>query len=174
MAEVKGKFIMLCGSLMSLYKKQLEEADNVLFSKTGKRCKDLEPEGWYDTKIFDLFMKKYSEGSIAGESAIVTLGRLVYPTVKDTMGLPANIKTPLDLIMFEAEGFMLNHRGEGVVPRQFIIKKEGHVIVKAPAPGYNQKLYEGVYLGILEMFGIKDGKVSMVKDAPDFEYDIRW
>ena len=52
--------------------------------------------------------------------------------------------------------------------------KEGHVIVKAPAPGYTQKLFIGVYLGILEIYGIENGSVIMTKGKPDFEYEIKW
>jgi hypothetical protein len=37
--------------------------------------------------------------------------------------------------------------------------------MKAVAPGYNEKLYEGVFLGILEMIGIKTGKVENLGDS---------
>ncbi len=175
MAEVKGKFITLTGSFMSiLHKKPLKKADDELYQATGKRYNELDPEGWYDTKFFNLFMEEYSKGSLLGEEAIVMLGRKVYPTIKRSVGLPPEIKTPLDLVIFEAEGFELNHRGPDVKPRKFIKKEDKHVIVQAPAPGYNQKLYEGVFLGILEMFGIKSGKVVMTKGEPEFEYEITW
>ena len=174
MADVKGKFITLAGYLMSLYKKQLAEANNYLKKETGKIHNELDPEGWYDTKIFDKFMQKYAEASISKDMAIVTLGKNVYPIIKKTTGLPPEIKTAFDLILFEAKGFELNHRGEDVKPREFIKKEEGHIIVKAPAPGYSQKLYIGVYKGILEMYGIKNGTVEMTKGKPDFEYEIIW
>ena len=78
------------------------------------------------------------------------------------------------IIVFEAKGFELNHQGADVIPRKFIKIEEGYVIVQAPAPGYSQKLYEGVFLGILQMFWIKTGKVVMTKGAPLFEYEITW
>lgn len=174
MADVKGKFITLAASLMSLYPKSREKADQELFQKTGNHWNELDPEGWYNTKLFNSFMEKYAEGSVTGEKAIVTLGRNVYPLIKRTAGLPPEIKTPLDLLLYEATGFSLNHRGRDVRPRRFIKKEEGHVIVRAPAPGYNQKLFDGVYLGILEMFGVRKGKVKMTKGSPFFEYDIKW
>ena len=174
MAEMKGKFITLAGVLMSAYQQALESADKELVAMTGKTHKELDPEGWYDTKIFELFMAKYAEGSPTGEGALVTLGRMVYPTIKRTAGIPEKMTTPLQLILWEAEGFALNHRGNDVTPRKFIKKEEGCVIVQAPAPGYNQKLFEGVYLGILEMYGIKNGRVSMTRGAPEFEYEIVW
>lgn len=174
MAQVKGKFITLAGTLMGLYKENQEKADQMLFESTGKHYNELDPEGWYDAKIFDTFMQEYAKGSPSGEQAIVTLGRKVYPTIEKTSGLPENIQSPLDLILFEAEGFKQNHQGPEVKPRVFVKKEDGHVIVKAPAPGYSQKLYEGVFQGILEMKGVKNGKVVMTKGAPDFEYEITW
>jgi len=68
----------------------------------------------------------------------------------------------------------MNHRGADVRPRTFITTKDHLVVVRAPAPGYNQKLYEGVFLGILEMCGITTGKVVMTERAPLFEYTITW
>lgn len=174
MADVKGKFISLAGSLMGSYPENQKVADDRLFTTTGKHFNVLDPEGWYDTKYFNLFMEEYAKGSITGEKAIVTLGRNVYPIIKKTAGLPPEIKTPLDMLIFEATGFELNHRGTDVKPRKFIKQDDKHVIVQAPAPGYSQKLFEGVYLGILEMFGIKNGNVVMTKGAPVFEYNITW
>jgi len=174
MAEVKGKFISLAGSLMSFYKEPLKKADDELFRIVGKHWNELDPEGWYDTKLFNSFMENYASGSPSGEKAIITLGTMVYPTIQQTVGLPPDLETPLDFIIFEAKGFELNHRGSDVKPRKFIKKEDKHVIVQAPAPGYNQKLYEGVFLGILNMCGIKNGKVEMTKGAPFFEYEIQW
>jgi hypothetical protein len=146
--------------------------------KTGKTFAELDPEGWYDTSLFNLFMETYARYSVSGERAIVTLGRNVYPTIKKSAGLPPHLKTPLDFIKFEAEGFLANHRGSDVQPRKFISTKDGDVLVQAPAPGYNPKLYEGVFLGILEMSGVKTGKVVQTKarangDATD-EFHITW
>ncbi len=174
MAEVKGKFITLAGSLMLMYPDALKFCDDILFEKTGKHWNELEQESWYDTKLFGGFMNNYAKASSSGEKAIITLGRNVYPTIKKTAGLPPEIKTALDLIIFEAKGFELNHKGSDVKPRKFIKKEDKHVIVQAPAPGYSQKLYDGVFIGILEMFGSTTGNVIMTKAAPEFEYEITW
>ncbi len=82
MADVKGKFISLAGSLMNVYQSALLEADKKLFLATKKHWNELDPEGWYDTKLFNLFMTTYATASPSGETAIVTLGRNVYPTIK--------------------------------------------------------------------------------------------
>lgn len=178
MAEVKGKFITMTGSLMAAYPTKLEEANLVLLGRTGKGWNELDPEGWYDTSLFSLFIEAFAESLPSRDDAIVTLGKKVYPTIKRTAGLPAYLKTPLDFITYEAEGFLANHRGAGVVPRDFARIAERHVIVRAPAPGYSAKLYEGVYLGILMMCGVSSAKVTQTKstergDATD-EFDIRW
>lgn len=174
MNEIKGKFISLTGSLMTLYPDALKKSDEALYATTNKHWNELEPESWYPTSLFGDFIDNYISASITGEKAVVTLGKKVYPTIKKSVGFPPEIKTPLDLIVFEAEGFEMSHKGSDVRPRKFIQKKEGHVIVQAPAPGYNQKLYEGVFLGILEMFNVKSGKVSITKTAPEWEYEITW
>lgn len=165
MAEVKGKFISLSVNLMSLYPEAQKQANEYLKEKTGKDAKGLDLEGWYDTKDYDYLMNLYASVSRTGIKALVTLGKNVYPTIKRTVGLPEHLKTPLDFIKFEADGFLMNHRGLDVLPRKFIKVAEGEVIMKAVAPGYNEKLYEGVFLGILEMIGIKTGKVENLGDS---------
>jgi hypothetical protein len=177
MAESKGKFISLAGALMSLYEDKLEAADRYCVRVTGKHYNDLDPEGWYGTDVINAFMEKYCEGSPTGERAIITLGRKIYPRIKRTVGLP-EFKSPLEAIIFEAEGFLDNHRGSDVVPRKFLRKEEGLVIVEAPAPGYDCLLYEGVYLGILEMTGVATGTCKQTrcvkKGDPTCEFRIEW
>lgn len=178
MAELRGKWITLAGSFMTLYKDQQKKADEYLFSQTGKHWNEVDQEGWYDTKIFGRFLDCYAEGSITGEKALVTLGRQIYPTIKKTVGLPPQLKTAFDLMKFEAEGFLQNHRGFDVKPRKFVKVEDRDIVVQAPAPGYNAKLYEGVYLGILELCGVKSGKVVMSQsmksgDTTD-EFHITW
>jgi len=99
---------------------------------------------------------------------------MIYPQIKRTAGLPSHIKTPLDLLKYEMEEFLKSNRGSDVKPRKLVEAVDGKVVICAPAPGYSQKLYEGVYLGMLMMFGIKNGNVVMTKGAPDFEYTITW
>ena len=174
MAEIKGRFITLCGRLMTLYEDSLKEADNELFKRVGLHYDKLDPEGWYDTKLFALFIDKYAEASITKEKTIITLGKSIFPQIKKTAGLPSHIKTPLGLIKYSMEEFLKNHRGSDVKPKKLVEAVDGKVVICTPAPGYSQKLYEGVYLGILMMFGIKNGNVVMTKGTPDFEYTITW
>ncbi len=92
--------------------------------------------------------------------------------------MPPNLKTPLDFIKFEAEGFLANHRGSDVRPRKITKAQDKDVIIEAPAPGYHSKLFVGVYLGILEMCGIKTGKVDQTKSQEKgdstSEFHITW
>ena len=50
-------------------------------------------------------------------------------------------------------------------------EKENEVTMYAPAPGYDENLYIGVWLGILEMIGITSGKVE---ELGDHTYKIIW
>jgi len=135
---------------------------------TGVSWTELDPGGWYDTRRFDAFMKKYTEGSITREGAIVTLGRRV----------PDRVQTPLQAVEYEAEGFLENHRGSDVVPRRFLRLRNGDVLVEAVAPGYDSRLYVGVFKGILEMREVPDGQVvqtrSQERGDPVSEFRITW
>ncbi len=171
MADVKGKFITLACSLMSAYPEAQSKANEYLKKLTGRGWTELEQEGWYNTEIFNEVMELYAKSSLSGIKAIVTLGRKVYPTIKKTAGIPENVKTPLDFIKYEAEGFLLNHTGNDVIPRQIMKAVDKEVVIKAPAPNYNEILYEGVYLGILEMCGITTGKVENIGNST---FKITW
>ncbi|MFX0070918.1 MAG: hypothetical protein ACFFAO_07495 [Candidatus Hermodarchaeota archaeon] len=177
MAKVKGKFITFAGRLMTLYKDEQQKAEDALYAKTGKRFGELEPEGWYSTRIIDAVLKAYAKASPTGRNAIVTMGRNVYPIINRTVGIPPEkIKTPLDAIMFETENYLDDHQSDEdsqVIPRKIISADDGHVVIEGPAPGYDPILYKGVYLGILQMLGIKTGKVEMI-DEKKAIFDITW
>lgn len=178
MAEVKGKFITLTAGLMSPYRRAFEGAAAVILRRTGRNWDALDPEGWYDCSLFGELIEHYARASITKEQAVITLGKEVYPTIKQTVGLPDGLNTPLEFIRYEAEGFLANHRGADVRPRFFVRAEEGEVVVRAPAPGYDPRLYIGVYLGILEMCGVKGGRVVQTKavrngDGTD-EFRITW
>jgi hypothetical protein len=170
MPGVKGKFITLTGMLMSNSEEQLAKANQYLESEIGLTHLELDPEDFYDTSLFNEFMKVYIETSGLGKEGYVVVGRRVYPTIKRTAGLPPNLTTPLDFVKFEAEGFLANHTSD-VVHRKFLKTEDKNVVVYAPAPGYDGTLYVGVYLGILDICGITTGKVDLVdKDT----YQITW
>lgn len=171
MANVKGRFITLTGMLMAAYPAKLAEANVFLKENLGKTHDELDPEEWLDAKYLNHLLVKYAEASAIKEKAIITMGRNVYPTIKKAGGLPPHLKTPLDFILFEAEGFLANHQGDDVIPRRFISQRDGEVIVHAPAPGYSSKLYEGVFLGILKMCGVETGNVQVI-DIDTFK--ITW
>ncbi len=61
MAEVKGRFITLTGTLMSPYPRQLDQANTLLMAKCGKLWNELDPDGWYDTSSWAVFMDAYAK-----------------------------------------------------------------------------------------------------------------
>jgi hypothetical protein len=178
MAEIKGKFILLTANLMSLYEDKLEKADQHLHSKTGKHWNELDPEGWYDTELYRFFISSYVEGSPSKEEAMVTLGKLIYPTIKKTVGFPPGLKTPIDYIEFESNGYTENIRGPQIRPRKFLQKENGNVIVELRMEEQDCKVLEGVYLGILAMAGVPGGKVEQKKciknGDPACEFHVTW
>lgn len=173
MAQVRGKFITLIGSLMGIYKDAREQANGKLFAATGRNYNELDAEGWYECEYYINFMDEYVKASVSKQKALITLGKQVYPTIKRTVGIPPEIKTPLDCILFEAEGFLFSHKGIDVSPRKFIKKEEGHVIVQAPSVGYPEIFMQGVFEGILDMYEVA-GSVTITKAAPVCEYEIKW
>ncbi|MDY6794583.1 MAG: hypothetical protein SWK76_04780 [Actinomycetota bacterium] len=56
MAEIRGKCVTLAGSLMSLYPDARAKDDEVLYRRTGKHWDELEPDGWYDTDTYKVFL----------------------------------------------------------------------------------------------------------------------
>lgn len=174
MSQVRGKYITMAGRMMSLYKKQRDEADSLLFKETGKRYNELGPEDWYDTKWVKLFLDKYMEGSISGINALVTFGKQIYPSIKAV--LPPHLKTPLDYLKFETEGYTGAHKGPDVKPRKIIKAVDGEFIVEAFVPDWHYpKMYEGIFLGILEMCGVRSGKVIITEKGGGFtEFKIVW
>ena len=163
MIEVKGKFITLAGSLMSLYPANRDKADAVLFRRTGKHWNELDPEGFYDTDIYKAFLDGYCEGSITGEKALITLGRNYFPTIKKLGGIPDDIDNALDLIIYSTRSFADDHRGPGIKPIRITKAVEGDVVLEIPDCGYDCRLGEGVYLGILSMYGIDDAVVEQAR-----------
>lgn len=178
MAEIKGKFITLAASLMSIYKDKLEIVDKQLFEGTGKHWNELDPEGWYDVKYYRDMMTAYAKASPSKENAIITLGKQIYPTIKRTVGFPPNLKTPIDYIEFENRGYLENLRGEEIKPRIFLKKENGYVIVQTRMLEQDCKILEGVYMGIMKLAGIDRGKIyqaKCIKNGDSFcEYHIIW
>ena len=180
MAQIKGKFITMACSLLELNPEAKAEALHEVKSLTGKEWNQLEPEGWYDTSvyeaIFQITEKHY--GSLMAWSAIKVMGRRVYPTIAKTVGFPEELHTPLDWLKWEGNSFLDDHKGKDVVPRKFIRTDPGHVVVEGISPGYNCILIEGVYEGIFGMCNITNYTVKQTrcvkKGDPVCEYDITW
>jgi predicted hydrocarbon binding protein len=180
MAEVRGKFVTLACDLIKTKPEARQEAMRRVQNLTGQGPYELDPEGWYDTKVLQSVfsaIRERAEG-VMGWAAIKVIGQLVYPTIKTTVGLPSELKTPLDFVKFEAQGFLLNHRGAEVIPRKFVRETDNDIIVEAPSPGYDCDLIEGVFEGILHICGIGDGRVKqsqcVKKGDSTCVYHITW
>jgi len=179
-AEVKGKFITLACDLIKTKPQARLAAMGAVRELTGKDPYELDPEGWYSTAAFDAVfsaIEANTEG-IMGWASIKVIGQLVYPTIRSTVGLPPHLKTPLDFLKFEAEGFLTNHTGPDVIPRKFIKTEDKDIMIAAPSPGYNCTLIDGVYEGILHICGIADGSVKQIqcvkRGDPTCLYHITW
>ncbi len=178
MTEVKGKFITLAASLMSVYKDKLEQANKQLYQGIGKHWDELDPEGWYDVKYYKIIMKAYTEASPSKENALITLGKQIYPTIKKTVGFPSNLNSPIDYFEFENKSYQENLRGPDIKPRKIIKKNIGYVVIQTKMFEQDCKVLEGVYLGIMNMSGVMNGEVHQekcLKKGDDFcEFHIKW
>jgi hypothetical protein len=170
MAQVKGKFITLTGMLASSSAEVTQKIDHYLEEHTGLTHLELDPEEFYEVSLWNAVMNIYASTFADPRQAIISLGKRIYPTIKLTMGLPDHLKTPKDFILFEAQGFQMNH-SQDVEPRKIIQETENSVTIYAPAPGYDASLFIGVWLGILEMIGIFSGAV---KETGKNTYTITW
>ncbi len=180
MAEVKGKFITLACSLLETKPEAKAKALQEVKERTGLEWNELDPEGWYDTQVFEAVFQSIEDNTnpVMAWAAIKVIGQNVYPTIQRSVGLPDTLETPLDYVKFEAQGFLENHRGPDVIPRKILEESPGKVVMDAPSPGYNCALIEGVFEGILHMCQIKNGKVKQTKCVrngdPTCEYSIEW
>lgn len=180
MAEIKGKFITLACSLLQTKPEARAAALQAVKSMTGKEWSELDPEGWYDTRVLGAVFDAVEANTspILAWAALKVIGQRVYPTIEATAGLPKDLRTPLDFVKFEAEGFKANHRGADVVQRKLIKAEPGSVVMEAPSPGYNCAFIEGVFDGILRMCTIMNGKVTQTKCVrkghSTCEYHIQW
>ena len=165
MAQIKAKFIQLACDFLSSSPETQQAAIAAVERKTEKRYKELDPEAYYDTSVLEAVFKEIDshESEFMARVRKKVIGQEVYSTIRFTVGIPEHIKTPLDHVKFEAEGFMLNHRGEDVKPRRILLAEGRHVVIEAPSPGYDCTWIEGVFEGILRMTGHAGQEVRQTK-----------
>ena len=180
MAQLKGKFVQLACNFLSSSPQTQQAAMRAVQSAAGMPYDELDPEEFYDTFIIDSVFKAIddSESEMMARVRKKVIGQEVYSTIKYTVGIPEHIKTPLDHVKFEAEGFLLNHKGADVRPRRILSAEEGHVSIEAPAPGYDCTWIEGVFEGILRMTGHPGNVVKQSKCMKNGDntcvYEIKW
>jgi uncharacterized protein (TIGR02265 family) len=180
MDKLKGRFINMAGLAMALYTDQRDKADELLKSEIGKSYKDLEPDGWYDLRIFIRFLEAYAAASATGQEAYVTAGRRVFSTAKGAGVLPASLSTPREFLEFEFELYLMSIEGPNIHPRKLLHVSDGEVRIEVRNPPYLafDKLMEGVFLGAVQMSGVKSAKVEQTKCAQRgddlCEYRITW
>ena len=180
MAQVKAKFIQLACDFLSSSPETQRAAIAAVERNAGKPYKELDPEAYYDASVLDAVFKEIDnhESELMARVRKKVIGQEVYSTIRFTVGIPEHIKTPLDHVKFEAEGFMLNHRGGDVKPRRILLAEDRHVVIEAPSPGYDCTWIEGVFEGILRMTGHSGKQVKQSKCVKKGDhtcvFDIEW
>jgi hypothetical protein len=178
MVEARAKFIILVARLMEPHGEALADADDRLYRETGKHWDQLAPEDWYDIKLCNRFIEAYVEASGLGDRALVRVGREMYPTIKKTSGLPPWLKTTADYLRHETVVYMASVRGRGVAPRRIMRMEDGHAVIEAKIRAWDCRIQEGVYLGVLDLAGVKEGRVEQTKcvrrGGDICEFDIVW
>ena len=172
MAEVKGKFITLACTLLETKPEAKQAALDAVTEMTGRNYDQLDPEGWYDTMVFDAVFRAIEEHSspALAWAAIRLIGAGVYPLIERTAGLPTHLKTPLDFIKYEAEGFELNHRGDGVQPRKFVKADTGDT---RESPGIyvtRQLLRERAEVVVSDPQALDNAKIDLADVADQVEF----
>ena len=180
MADVKGKYITMACRLLETKPEAKKAALQNVKKLTGKEYNELDQEGWYDAKVLESIFQAIRVHStpIIANAAIKLIGQKIFPTIERTVGLPKHLKTPLDFLKYDIESFKNDHRGSGVKPRKIIEAQEGKVIMEATSPGYDCTLIEGVFLGMLDICGVKNKEVTQTKcirkGDQDCVYLITW
>jgi hypothetical protein len=180
MDKLRGKFITMAGLSMALYEDERAKADEWLKSKVGKSYIDLDPDGWFDLEIFIKFLEAYATASPTGERAYITTGKQVFFTAKNAGLLPPSLSKPVDFLKFEFNLYLMSLEGPNIHPRKLLQATDGDVRIEVRNPPYLafDRLMEGVFLGAVEMAGVKNAKVEQTKcthkgDAV-CEYRITW
>lgn len=162
MPLMQGKYTILTVTLAIASSPNIAKTiDAYLEEHLGLTHQELDPEEFYDISIFVDCMAIYCQSFPDPTKAVIELGKRIYPTNKWTGALPDHLKTPLDFIVFEAEGFK-NAFSSDVVQRKIMETTERSVTMYAPSPGYVKEMMIGVWLGILEMIDINSGKVEEI------------
>lgn len=180
MAQIKAKFIQLACDFLSSNPDAQKAAIAEVEGRVGRSYKSLDPEEFYDTYILDSVFKEIDkhESEFMARVRKKVIGQEVYSTIKYTVGIPEHIKTPLDHVKFEAEGFLLNHRGADVKPRRILQAEDHKVLIEAVSPGYDCTLIEGVFEGILRMCGHTNKSVKQTKCLKNGDdtciFEISW
>jgi len=170
MPQLRGKFITLVGILASDSDEIVQNIDQYLLQTCLLNHLELDPEEFYDVSVFNGVINIYTQMYPDPLEKIIYLGRRLYPTIKRTVGLPPHLNTPKDYVLFETEGFKMIH-SDDVEARKIIEETDRSVTLYAPAPGYPESIFIGVWLGILEMIGVENGEVEPLGESI---YRISW
>lgn len=170
---------MMCGELMEiLYPKALETINSTLIRYTGKAWNKLDPNEFYDIRLFSECLQSYSSATKMGTKAISVFGRHFYPTIQSTYGIPPQIKTITDHLKYESEMFIKTHQGVNVEPRKITAKSEKEIQVLTKSVGYDPILFQGVFIGVFQTIGIRSVVVTHTKRQVSYndynEFKITW
>jgi predicted hydrocarbon binding protein len=179
MAEVRGKIVSMCYSLLQTKPEAKVAASNAVKQLTGTAPEQLDPERWYDTMLLQAIFKSVEDHvpPLMAWAAIKVMGQRVFPTLKATVGLP-EFASPLDFLKYAAESFRANVRGIDVRPRKILKAVDNEFVVEAPTPGFSCVLIEGVFDGVLKMCNIHNGTVKQIECVkngdPTCIFQVKW
>ncbi len=169
MIEIKGALITLSAMLLATKPDKLKEADEYLESEIGLTHEEMDPNEYYDLKLLEKVFSFYD--NLFDKDINTNLkycGSRGVHTIQRTMGLPENLKTPVDYLRFEAEVSYLGNV-KGVEPREFVEITENHCVIRTKliTPKY---LQFGVWTGFLEIAGVTANIQELETDV----YKISW
>jgi hypothetical protein len=180
MAEVKGKIIIAATDLLRCRPGVRSAAIAAMIRMAGKTPQELEPEGWYDTKVLDVFLRAIEdcESPLVAWAGIMAIGQNLYSSIIAESALPQDLMTPLDLFTYEGWLFLANHRGIEVSPRRFIKTEARLIVLEALSPGYHCALTEGIFHGLLRACRVTHGRVKQTlcirNGYSRCQYEIQW
>ena len=179
-ATVTGKVISLVCSRVQGAAEIKEAVNEVVRTSTGDAPDALILDGWYDSTIVERILETVRQGKnpLIAQTNVRLIGVGSANAVRFTSRIGGDLTSPIRILEHEAEMFLKNHKGRDVVPRKFITKEEGLVVVEAPSPGYDCTLLEGVYEGILTICQAEKGSITQIKCLKKGDatcvYRIKW
>ncbi|MFX0017495.1 MAG: hypothetical protein ACFFAK_08195 [Promethearchaeota archaeon] len=145
-AEVRGRYILMIDRLLNEFNPEIAE---VARKELDTETNNMTEEGWYDFKNLQKYLSKVSEPAqrVLGKKVINAKGQ-------DFAQILEMFEKPVELLKFAVKNDPKeDFRKEDWHKTQILDSGDDFITIKLDSDGF-PAYYEGIYMGILEMYKI--------------------